>query len=114
MNDLSTTQNLDAAKRLGKAETARKRAMLNASKEVDGEPILNMIDSPPHYCFESEIKEVRDIQKELCRDLVGQQACDYGNVLKYTLRAPKKEDFRSDLEKAHKYLGWLIEALYDD
>ena len=34
----------------------------------------------------------------------------YGNVMKYILRAPKKNKLE-DLKKARKYLNWMIESL---
>jgi hypothetical protein len=55
--------------------------------------------------------EVRDIQRELLNPLTGIQAADYGNAIKYLLRAFRKGRPVQDLGKAVFHINALINNL---
>ena len=42
------------------------------------------------------------------------QGYNYGNIIKYILRAPYKGTLLKDLRKAKLYLEWLIESIEKD
>ena len=65
------------------------------------------VQSPKHYKVAGI--EVRDIQKELCAPLIGQEAADLSNAIKYLLRCPKKGKMLEDLKKARQHIDWLID-----
>lgn len=66
------------------------------------------VNQPNHYKLDGLDVEVLDIIKAV---LTKEQFEGFlhGNVIKYTLRTNKKNGVE-DLEKAHKYLGWLIDS----
>lgn len=66
------------------------------------------VNQPNHYKLDGLDVEVLDVIKAV---LTKEQFEGFlhGNVIKYTLRTNKKNGVE-DLEKAHKYLGWLIES----
>lgn len=66
------------------------------------------VNQPNHYKLDGLDVEVLDIIKSV---LTKEQFEGFlhGNVIKYTLRTNKKNGVE-DLEKAHKYLGWLIDS----
>lgn len=69
--------------------------------------MADMINHPPHY-KNGDGPETIDIIKWLCADLVGIQAADTANIIKYLSRWPKKNGLE-DLYKARWYLNHLID-----
>lgn len=67
------------------------------------------VNSPEHYKVAGI--EVRDIQRELINPLTGIQAADYGNAIKYLLRAFRKGKPVQDLGKAAFHINALINNL---
>ena len=72
----------------------------------------DMVDSPRHYYIgDTGLEAIDVIDAVLDTDwLTPKEGYVYGNILKYLLRAPNKNQLE-DLRKAHKYLNWLIESL---
>jgi hypothetical protein len=73
---------------------------------------MNKYDSvgrPKHYMVAGI--EVRDIQKELSGALIGREASDFNNAVKYLLRSPKKGKMVEDLRKCRQHIDWLIESM---
>lgn len=66
------------------------------------------IKSPKHYKLGDLNIEAIDV----IRAVLGDTFPEYcrGNVLKYLIRAGKKDDMMQDLKKARVYLDWEIEA----
>lgn len=69
--------------------------------------MADMVNHPPHYQNGSG-PETIDIIKWMCEDLVGIQAVDTANVIKYLSRWYQKNGLE-DLYKARWYLNHLIE-----
>lgn len=69
--------------------------------------MADMVNHPPHYQNGSG-PETIDIIKWMCEDLVGIQAVDTANVIKYLSRWYRKNGLE-DLYKARWYLNHLIE-----
>lgn len=67
-----------------------------------------LIDNPNHYKLNNLNLECIDVIKSVLEDYEGFQAFCMGNVLKYLIRAKKKNGLE-DLQKARKYLEWLVE-----
>lgn len=76
--------------------------------EPEPEPIpkLDMVNHPPHYQAGNGM-EVIDVIEAFTNTLVGIEATDTGNVLKYMCRWKYKNGLQ-DLEKAQWYLNHLI------
>lgn len=68
---------------------------------------MDNIKKPNHYQLEGLGIEVKDIIFEVTKDLVGKEAVCVGNILKYVMRAKKKNGLE-DYKKAYEYLGYLI------
>lgn len=68
---------------------------------------MDNIKKPNHYQLEGLGIEVKDIIFEITKDLIGKEAVCVGNILKYVMRAKKKNGFE-DYKKAYEYLGYLI------
>ena len=51
--------------------------------------------------------EVKDIIFEVTKDMKGKEAVCVGNILKYVMRARKKNRIE-DYKKAYEYLGYLL------
>lgn len=66
------------------------------------------INSPSHYKLDGISIETIEIIKAICNQYNGFSAKCIGDVLKYLIRAKKKNGLE-DLKKARKYLDWLIE-----
>ena len=77
-------------------------------------PASDPVNSPPHYMIGSF--EVIDIIRELLHnsDMSPFAGACAGNVLKYIFRYPFKGKRIEDLNKAQKYLTWLIEEEEDE
>jgi len=67
------------------------------------------IDSPSHYKLDGLSIETIEIIKAICNQYHGFSAKCIGDVLKYLIRAKKKNGLE-DLKKARRYLNWLIDA----
>lgn len=72
-----------------------------AMKWVKGDPV----NKPAHYQHPSGIEVI---------DITRHESFLRGNVLKYVLRAPYKNNELEDLKKAAKYLAWEIERVEND
>lgn len=72
--------------------------------------IKEAVDHPNHY--QSSKFEVIDIIDEFGKDYKGESAFDFGNVVKYVIRAKKKNGLE-DLRKARWYLDRLIDKWED-
>ncbi|MDY5795477.1 MAG: DUF3310 domain-containing protein [Fusobacterium gastrosuis] len=68
---------------------------------------MDNIKKHNHYQLEGLGIEVKDIIFEVTKDLVGKEAVCVGNILKYVMRAKKKNGLE-DYKKAYEYLGYLI------
>lgn len=66
----------------------------------------DMVNHPGHYQLMPGI-EVKDIIKTVLGDDEFISYC-YGNVIKYILRARKKNGIE-DIKKARVYINWIIE-----
>ena len=67
------------------------------------------VNSPVHYQLEvnGEIIQVKHIANAVVKDMKGQKAAYVWNVVKYILRAEKKNGIE-DYKKARKYLDFII------
>lgn len=75
----------------------------NEQKEQD------MVSHPPHYQSKSGL-EVIDVIEAFTADLIGVEATDTGNIIKYACRWKDKNGIE-DLKKAVWYANHLIEYL---
>lgn len=67
------------------------------------------INHPEHYISETGIEAI-DVIESFTFDLVGIEAVDTGNILKYICRWKKKNGLQ-DLKKARWYLNHLIKHI---
>lgn len=72
----------------------------------------NVISHPSHYQLDGLDIEVKDVIKSAL-GTVGFLGYYKGNIIKYILRAHKKNGLE-DYKKARQYLDWLIEELDED
>lgn len=72
----------------------------------------DVISNPDHYKLNGLDIEVRDVIKSVL-GTVGFIGFYEGNIIKYILRASKKNGLE-DYKKARQYLDWLIEELDED
>ena len=72
----------------------------------------DVISNPNHYKLDGLDIEVRDVIKGVL-GTVGFLGFYQGNIIKYILRANKKNGLE-DYKKARQYLDWLIEELDED
>ena len=68
------------------------------------------VKSPKHYMLGDLGIEVKDVIFEVTKDMKGKEAVCVGNILKYVMRAKKKNGIE-DYKKAYEYLGYLLEEL---
>jgi len=68
------------------------------------------VKSPKHYMLGDLGIEVKDVIFEVVKDIKGSEAVCVGNILKYVMRARKKNGIE-DYKKAYEYLGYLLEEL---
>ena len=68
---------------------------------------MGNVKSPKHYMLEIFGIEVKDIIFEVTKDMKGKEAFCVGNILKYVMRARKKNGIE-DYKKAYEYLGYLL------
>lgn len=71
---------------------------------------VDNVKSPKHYMLGDLGIEVKDIIFEVVKDMKGSEAVCVGNILKYVMRARKKNGIE-DYKKAYEYLGYLLEEL---
>lgn len=78
---------------------------------------FDLVQNPEHYVIKGpdgkKLCEVRDVQYHATRYLVGMNASDMSNHLKYSLRSPYKDDMLKDLKKSRFHLDALIARLED-
>src|SRR5574344_2062450 len=79
---------------------------------LDKEERNDVISSPNHYKLDGLDIEVKDILKSVL-GTVGFLGFYQGNIIKYILRAGKKNGLE-DYKKARQDLDWLIEELDED
>lgn len=70
---------------------------------------IDNVNKPSHYQLECGVESIEIIKRVL--GLKGFVAFCLGNVLKYLIRAEKKNG-KEDYKKAAKYLEWVIENYY--
>ena len=95
------------------SERVQKRIMKileNETQEIVETSEIDNVKSPKHYMLESLGIEVKDIIFEVTKDMKGKEAVCVGNILKYVMRARKKNGIE-DYKKAYEYLGYLLEEL---
>lgn len=95
------------------SERVQKRIMKileNETQEIVETSEVDNVKSPKHYILESLGIEVKDIIFEVVKDMKGSEAVCVGNILKYVMRARKKNGIE-DYQKAYEYLGYLLEEL---
>ena len=68
---------------------------------------VDNVKSPKHYQLGDLGIEVKDIIFEVVKDMKGKEAVCVGNILKYVMRARKKNGIE-DYKKAYEYLGYLL------
>lgn len=79
---------------------------------MDNKEKNDVISSPNHYKLDGLDIEVKDVIKSAL-SAVGFLGFYKGNIIKYILRASKKNGVE-DYKKARQYLDWLIEELDED
>lgn len=92
------------------SERVQKRIMKileNETQEIVETSEADNVKSPKHYMLESLGIEVKDIIFEVTKDMKGKEAVCVGNILKYVMRARKKNGIE-DYKKAYEYLGYLL------
>lgn len=92
------------------SERVQKRIMKileNETQEIVETSEVDNVKSPKHYILESLGIEVKDIIFEVTKDMKGSEAVCVGNILKYVMRARKKNGIE-DYKKAYEYLGYLL------
>lgn len=77
------------------------------TSEVIEKVTENNVKSPKHYMLEGLGIEVKDVIFEVVKDMKGEEAVCVGNILKYVMRARKKNGME-DYKKAYEYLGYLL------
>ena len=82
----------------------------NGPQETVETSEVDNVKSPKHYILEGLGIEVKDIIFEVTKDMKGSEAVCVGNILKYVMRARKKNGIE-DYKKAYEYLGYLLEEL---
>lgn len=75
---------------------------------LGGNKVINdEVNSPSHYAVIDDIEAI-----DIIRELLGTEhfiAYCYGNVIKYALRAKKKEAFMKDIGKIKKYCSFILD-----
>ena len=97
----------------GKVEASErlKNRILKIIESEDQENVeTDNVKSPKHYMLGDLGIEVKDVIFEVVKDMKGSEAVCVGNILKYVMRARKKNGIE-DYKKAYEYLGYLLEEL---
>lgn len=92
------------------SERVQKRIMKileNETQEIVETSEADNVKSPKHYMLEGLGIEVKDIIFEVTKDMKGKEAVCVGNILKYVMRARKKNGIE-DYKKAYEYLSYLL------
>lgn len=95
------------------SERVQKRIMKileNETQEIVETSEVDNVKSPKHYMLGDLGIEVKDVIFEVVKDMKGSEAVCVGNILKYVMRARKKNGIE-DYQKAYEYLGYLLEEL---
>lgn len=90
------------------------------SKNINGvidqpelEPASDMVNHPSHYADTDLPAEVIDIIEPTIKNYPSEVGYHVGNVIKYLLRAPYKNNLKEDVEKAEFYLKRTKDILED-
>lgn len=92
------------------SERVQKRIMKileNETQEIIETSESDNVKSPKHYMLGDLGIEVKDVIFEVTKDMKGKEAVCVGNILKYVMRARKKNGIE-DYKKAYEYLGYLL------
>ena len=92
------------------SERVQKRIMKileNETQEIVETSEADNVKSPKHYMLGDLGIEVKDVIFEVTKDMKGKEAVCVGNILKYVMRARKKNGIE-DYKKAYEYLGYLL------
>jgi len=92
------------------SERVQKRIMKileNETQETVETSEIDNVKSPKHYMLGDLGIEVKDVIFEVTKDMKGKEAVCVGNILKYVMRARKKNGIE-DYKKAYEYLGYLL------
>ena len=92
------------------SERVQKRIMKileNETQEIVETSEADNVKSPKHYMLCDLGIEVKDVIFEVTKDMKGKEAVCVGNILKYVMRARKKNGIE-DYKKAYEYLGYLL------
>lgn len=95
------------------SERVQKRIMKileNETQEIVETSEVDNVKSPKHYMLGDLGIEVKNVIFEVVKDMKGSEAVCVGNILKYVMRARKKNGIE-DYQKAYEYLGYLLEEL---
>lgn len=88
----------------------------NINGEIDQpelEPASDMVNHPSHYADTDLPAEVIDIIEPTIKNYPSEVGYHVGNVIKYLLRAPYKNNLKEDVEKAEFYLKRTKDILED-
>ena len=77
------------------------------------EPVSDMVNHPSHYADTDLPAEVIDIIEPTIKNYPSEVGYHIGNVIKYLLRAPYKNNLKEDVSKAEFYLKRAKEILED-
>ena len=100
----------------GKVEASEKlknrilKIIENGTQETTETVETDNVKSPKHKMRGDLGIEVKDVIFEVVKDMKGSEAVCVGNILKYVMRARKKNGIE-DYKKAYEYLGYLLEEL---
>lgn len=91
-------------------ELAKEFLKFKPSRLADAEEKHDAVNKPNHYQLESNGQklEVKDLIKAVVKDMDGTKGYYVGNVIKYVLRAEKKNRLE-DYKKAKRYLEFIID-----
>ena len=78
------------------------------------EPASDMVNHPSHYADTDLPAEVIDIIEPTIKNYPSEVGYHIGNVIKYLLRAPYKNNLKEDVEKAEFYLKRAKDILEDN
>lgn len=93
------------------SERLKNRILKIIESETTETSEVDNVKSPKHYMLGDLGIEVKDVIFEVVKDMKGSEAVCVGNILKYVMRARKKNGIE-DYKKAYEYLGYLLEELY--
>lgn len=81
--------------------------------QPESEPASDMVNHPSHYADTDLPAEVIDIIEPTIKNYPSEVGYHIGNVIKYLLRAPYKNNLKEDVEKAEFYLKRTKDILED-